>query len=271
MEESIFSITELNDYYILAAKLNKNYPINDQRSFEGKSAVKVRNFYAILRHLAENGSLTITEIVKLEKTKDKNFDSVYQIIYRVVNGSIKLGMEGLVDRELVVKDGKKYRLREIGIIYCIYAFADKELIKKYKNSKKGYASQVYDPKTILDKLAENYVGVFPLFLDKLSYLKKHQYINVYDIFEISSQFAYNMVDIRAIEYSLTGLAKVITALFYFKIHKTSYDFKINVKIIDDDVLKFLNKLCNDMVSFYEIEKVLPKELLKIISGNFQQN
>jgi len=191
-------------------RIEKQYLAPTSKEFRERKFDKVnwtkleyRNFFTIIKVLAERGSSTINEIVEADGMYQqfKHKSSRYITYRRVILGDRKANVTGLIEKGAVIasktedKLYKKYELSHQGILYAIKLFMDLEIVNSanYKNllnmdTKVGwydYSTQVKFPITIIDILAKNYSHVMPLIFGKWDYLKKNSRVNVYQLYELS--------------------------------------------------------------------------------------
>lgn len=187
------------DYYIrLIDSIEKQYPVPNNKEFRERRFEKVnwskpkhRNFFTIIKVLAEKGASTIDDIVESDGLSQQfKLDSRYITYRRIILGDKNLHVTGLIEKGLVVasksedKLYKKYELSYYGIFYAIKLFMDTEIVNSgnYRNMLRmdskvrwyDYSKQIEFPTTIIDILAKNYSHVMPLVFGKWDYLKKIQ-------------------------------------------------------------------------------------------------
>ena len=199
-----------DSYFGIIEKIEKQYHTPTSLEFRQRdfsnvswSEPKHRNFFTIIKILAEKGASTVNEIVESDgyslKFKDKK--SRYITYRRIILGDKRTQVTGLIEKGIIIlaksenKLHKRYELSHHGIMYAIKLFMDIEIVNSgnYKNMlsmdrKVGgynYSTQTEFPETIIDILAKNYSHVLSLIFGKWDYLKKNPRINPYRLYEIS--------------------------------------------------------------------------------------
>lgn len=240
------------------------------------SKPEYRNFFTIIKILAERGPSTINEIVEADglsqQFKPKN--SRYITYRRIIVGDKKSNVTGLIEKEVVTpskaedKLHKKYELSYNGILYAIKLFMDFEIISSgnYKNMLEmdsnvrwyDYSKQKEFPTTIMDIIAKNYSHRLPLIFGKWEYLKNNPRVNVYYLYDLTrirhdSKMLMNDSISTNTKYSITfnTYDGDITLGFYTRqIESAYYPIEHFLKAIDDkDVKDFLDKM------FYSYERM----------------
>lgn len=185
-------------------------------------SVQVSIFYDILRVLAIRGKMSLPALTNLFSDSEHPYDSVYQVFYRVLNGSPK-NKTSLQEMELVKKNGRFFELTSLGVLYSIHVFhSEKYYDDNHDQFMKGDDfSYQKDVKGIFDILKKNYSDCFPLFFDNLDYIKEHKNIDINEFFDIidytsiiSSTKFYNFYDFSATDF-LDSIKKIVPFVFYY--------------------------------------------------------
>ncbi len=178
----------LSDYSRIKERCDLEYQTPIDKNFIlrefGKikwSNTKNRNFFMIVKILAENGYCTINDIIDkdgLSKTihdKKKRHD-VYD---RVIKGQSKQSM-GLVDKWIIIAEDKnwkikrnnRYRLTIFGMLYAIHLFSDVESLEYLVNTKYNSKMILKNKKNIIEALIKNYSDMLPLVFGRWDFLTK---------------------------------------------------------------------------------------------------
>lgn len=189
----------IDKYSRLKEKCDQEYKRPTENNFTIREFDKIRwynnsrnrNFFTIIKILAENGYCMVNEITykdglsQTPKNRKKRHD-VYHRLIKSEPGKIKgeLGrFEGLIDKGIVEVEYKKnwetkrknrYRLSTFGVLYAIrlftidpehttYAQYDNQITYKIK-------STIKYKKNILEVLAENYSDLIPLIFGNWEFM-----------------------------------------------------------------------------------------------------
>jgi len=264
-------------------RIEEQYPAPISKEFRERrfdmvkwSKAEHRNFFTIIKVLAERGTSTINEIVEADGLSQqfKHKCSRYITYRRVILGDKKLHVTGLVEKGAVVaskaedKLHKKYELSYYGIFYAIKLFMDLEIAYggNYMNILKmdpkvrwyDYSKQIEFPTTIIDILAKNYSHVMPLVFGKWDYLKKNPRVNVYLLYDLStvkdgSKILLNDLTSTNCKYSIaftTPDGDIALGFYTRQIENAYYPIEYFLKAIDDIEIKdFIDKI------FYSYERM----------------
>ncbi len=203
---------------------------------------KEKNFFHILRDLTLRGPLSLTSLTHMYVDGKHPYDSVMQTLYRILNGSKHTGSVGMLQRELVVKEGKLFKLSPFGVLYAIHVFHfGKYQIKGHdKISKPVDYSNQKNMKGIFDVIKRNY-NYFPLIFENLEYIKASSDLDINHLFDIldhgemlDSDF-YNFYKHNVIMDYNSALNNLIPFVFYF--NNINHYFAVNHKApnIDHDL------------------------------------
>ena len=273
-----------NQYLRLVDRIEEQYPAPNSIEFRQRKfhAVKwskpeYRNFFTIIKILAERGPSTIKDIVEHDErtTKFKNTYSRYISYRRIILGDKKTQVKGLVEKGVVVpaksedRLHKKYELSHMGIFYAIRLFMDTEIVVSgnYKNMLRmdskvrwyDYSKQTEFPTTIIDVVAKNYSHKLPLIFGKWDYLKENPRIDVYLLFDLtnisygySSNILMNPYISANNKYSLdfSSFDAEIALMFYSRqIEMAFYPLEHFLEAMDDEIKDFIDKI------FYSYERL----------------
>lgn len=264
-------------------RIEEQYPAPVSKEFRERrfdmvkwSKAEHRNFFTIIKVLAERGTSTINEIVEADGLSQqfKHKYSRYITYRRVILGDKKSHVTGLIEKGAVVaskaegKLYKKYELSYYGIFYAIKMFMDLDIIHSgnYKNMLKmdskvrwyDYSKQIEFPTTIIDILAKNYSHLMPLVFGKWDYLKKNPRVNVYHLYDLStvkygSRILLNDLISANCKYSIafnTFDGDVALGFYIRQIENAYYPIEHFLKAIDDIEIKdFIDKI------FYSYERM----------------
>ncbi|BDQ30589.1 hypothetical protein NZNM25_07700 [Nitrosopumilus zosterae] len=272
-----------DQYKRFIERIGIQYPEPTSTAFRERKFDKVkwskpehRNFFTIIKILAERGPSTINEIVESDglsqQFKPKN--SRYITYRRIIVGDKKTNVTGLIEKGAVTpskaedKLHKKYELSHNGILYAIKLFMDLEIVYSgnYKNMLEmdsnvkwyDYSKQKEFPTTIMDIVAKNYSHRLPLIFGKWDYLKNNPRVNVYNLYDLTiikpdSKMLLSDSISGNTKYSITfnTFDGDITLGFYTRqIESAYYSIQHFVKAIDDEDIKdFLDKM------FYSYERL----------------
>jgi len=231
---------------------------------------KNRNFFTIIKTLAELGSSTIDEIIQHENNLlyFKNDSSAYAAYRRVILGDKDGDVKGLIEKQMIVpsetddKLYKKYELSLHGVFYAIKLFMDGEILSlgdqkgmlKIDPRVGGYdfSKQKEYPDTIVDILAKNYSHLIPLIFGKWNYLKKNPRIDVYRLFSLAIVKNNNSILLRngsissntKYGHDFAGYKGDISLIFYSnQISDANYPIEYFLKAINDGEIKdFIEKI-----------------------------
>lgn len=278
-----------NRYYRFLDRIEEQYtaPGNiefRQRKFDAIrwSKPEYRNFFTIIKILAERGASTINEIVEHDGMSQqfKNKNSRYISYRRIILGDNKTHVNGLIEKGVVIpaksedRLHKKYELSRFGIFYAIRLFMDMEIAYSgnYKNMLKmdskvrcyDYSKQVEFPTTIMDILAKNYSHVMPLIFGKWDYLKSNPRINVYQLYELTSirqgsKILMNDSISSNCKYSIefnTFDGEIALAFYSRQIEGAYYPIEHFLKDMDDEIREFIDKI------FYSYERLYRESFYK---------
>jgi len=143
------------------------------------SNFRIRNFFMIIKILAEKGYCTINEIIDndglAQTQKDrKKRNGVYNILLKGKKGHF----QGLIDKGIIeededweIKRKKRYRLSIFGILYAIHLFSrDQNYMGYDKQIKYKIKSTTKYKENILEVLVENYSDLVPLIFGNWEFL-----------------------------------------------------------------------------------------------------
>ena len=264
-------------------RIEEQYPTLISNEFRERKFDRVkwskpehRNFFTIIKVLAERGTSTINEIVEADGLSQqfKHKYSRYITYRRVILGDKKLHVTGLIEKGAVVaskaedKLHKKYELSHNGIFYAIKLFMDLEIVNSgnYNRMLKmdlkvgwyDYSKQIEFPTTIIDILAKNYSHLMPLVFGKWDYLKKNPRVNVYHLYDLStvkdgSKILLNDLTSTNCKYSIaftTFDGDIALGFYTIQIDNAYYPIEHFLKAIDDIEIKdFIDKI------FYSYERM----------------
>ncbi len=264
-------------------RIEEQYPAPISKEFRERrfdmvkwSKPEYRNFFTIIKVLAERGASTVNEIVEADGLSQqfKHKYSRYITYRRVILGDEKSHVTGLIQKNAIVaskaegKLHKKYELSYYGIFYAIKLFMDVEIISggNYRGMLKmdskvrwyDYSKQVEFPTTIIDILAKNYSHVMPLVFGKWNYLKKNPRVNVYLLYDLStvkygSKILLNDLISSNCKYSIafnTFDGDISLGFYTRQIENAYYPIEYFLKAIDDVEIKdFIDKI------FYSYERM----------------
>jgi len=239
------------------------------------SKSEYRNFFTIIKILAERGASTINDIVEHDGMSQqfKNKQSRYISYRRIILGDNKTQVKGLIEKGAVVaakaedKLHKKYELSRFGIFYAIKLFMDLEIVMSgnYKNMLKmdlkvrwyDYSKQLEFPTTIIDILAKNYSHVMPLIFGKWDYLKNNPRIDVYQLYDLTnvkynSRILMNDAISANCKHSIafnTFDGEIALAFYSRQIERAYYPIEHFLKAMDDEIKEFIDKI------FYSYERL----------------
>jgi len=279
-----------DEYNRFIDRIEEQYPAQISKEFRERrfdrvkwSKPEYRNFFTIIKVLAERGTSTINEIVESDGLSQqyKHRCSRYITYRRVILGDKKSHVTGLIEKGAVVaskaedKLHKKYELSYHGIFYAIKLFMDLEIVYSgnYKNMLKmdsrvrwyDYSKQVEFPITIIDILAKNYSHVMPLVFGKWDYLKKNPRINVYHLYDLStvkygSKLLMNDLISANCKYSIafnTFDGDIALGFYTRQIENAYYPIEYFLKAINDVKIKdFIDKI------FYSYERMYRENYYK---------
>lgn len=273
------------DQYIrFIDRIEEQYPAPPTAEFRERKFDKVkwskpeyRNFFTIIKILAEQGSSTINQIVEADGLSQqfKPKASRYITYRRIIVGDKKTKVTGLMEKEVIIpskaenKLEKKYELSYQGILYAIKLFMDLEIVYSgnYRNMLKmdsnvrwyDYSKQKEFPTTIIDILAQNYSHRLPLIFGKWDYLKNNPRINVYNLYDLArighdSKILMNDSISSNSKYSITFNTfdgDIALGFYTRQIESAYYPIQHFLKSIDDDkdIKGFLDKM------FYSYERM----------------
>lgn len=272
-----------DNYNRFIERIEGQYPAPSSIDFRERRFDKVkwskpeyRNFFTIIKILAERGSSTINEIVESDglsqQFKPKN--SRYITYRRIIVGDKKTNVTGLIEKEVVIQSKaedklhKKYELSYQGMLYAIRLFMDLEIVYSgnYKNMLKmdshvrwyDYSKQKEFPTTIIDIVAKNYSHRLPLIFGKWDYLKNNPRVNVYHLYDLAairpgSKILMNDSISANSKYSIvfnTFDGEIALGFYTRQIENAYYSIEHFLRAIDDTAIKsFLDKL------FYSYERM----------------
>jgi len=179
------------------------------------------NFFNIIRVLAIRGAISLTALSNLHTDGNHPYDSVFQIFYRLLNGSVNGSNISLQQRGLIIKRGRLYELSPFGVLYAIHVFhMDKYYDKKHQPTKTSNFSYQKGIDGIFDIIKKHY-DYFPLFFDNLDYIKSSKELDVnvfFDMINPNSIFCnnslYNFHTFAASDFS-SQLEELIPFIFYY--------------------------------------------------------
>ncbi|GKS67909.1 hypothetical protein YTPLAS73_14560 [Nitrosarchaeum sp.] len=262
--------------------MEEKYPTPNSIEFRQREFDRIRwtkpeyrNFFTIIKILAERGSSTINEILDSDGRSQqfKNRQSRYISYRRIIVGDAKTQVRGLIEKDVVVegkagnKLEKRYELSLYGVFYAIKLFMDHDIIMSgnYKNILKmdskvrwyDYSKQTEFPATIMDVVAKNYSHLVPLVFGKWEYLKKNPRIDVYLLFGLANlHYNSNILMNDAIasncKYSIdfTRFDGSIALAFYTRqIEGAYYPIEHFLKAMDGEIKEFIEKI------FYSYERM----------------
>lgn len=144
-----------------------------------------KNFFMIIKILAENGYCTINEIIDKDglsqtpKDRKKRHDG-YDLVIKGKTGKFK----GLIDKMLIQVEDKenwktkrknRYKLSIFGMLYVIHLFSEDDVQSvvnlKYDSQMKYKKKSITKyKKKILDVLVENYSDMLPLIFERWDFM-----------------------------------------------------------------------------------------------------
>ncbi len=270
------------EYLRVVNRIEDQYPTPSGVEFRNRdfdsvkwSKPEQRNFFTIVKILAERGPSTINDIVENDgfSQQYKHKKSRYTSYRRIILGDKKTQVIGLIKKNVVKaskaenKLHKRYELNHYGIMYAVKLFMDLEIIVagNYKNLLKmdpkigwyDYSYQTKFPDTIIDILARNYSHVLPLIFGKWNYLKKNPRINVYRLYDLAA-VTYNATIWMGEHISSNnkyGIAfntldgDIALGFYARQIESAPYLLELFLSSIkDEEILDFIDKL------FYSYER-----------------
>lgn len=285
------------DFYTkFVTKMDEQYSTPTSKEFRNREFDKVKwanpkskNFFTVIKILAERGPSTIKEIVKNDGCSQqfKPKYSRYITYRRIILGDKNLKVTGLKEKGAVVESkaedklNKKYELSYQGILYAIRLFMDLEIVMSgnYRNMLQmdskirwyNYSKQIEFPTTIIDILAKNYSHRIPLVFGKWEYLKNNPRIDVYQLFDLSvvkqgSKILMNDMISANCKYSIdfnTFDGDIALGFYTRQIERAYYSFKDFMKSIDDlEIKEFIDKI------FYSYERLYRENFYKSQSHYF---
>jgi len=273
-----------DEYIKFIARIEKQYHAPDSKAFRERRFMKInwtkkeyKNFFTIIKVLAERGASTIIEIIENDGgSKHLNSEkSKYNSYRRAIVGDKIGNVTGMIEKGVVVsaeaenKLDKKYELSRCGVFYAIKIFMNMDIINSGNSdnrlkmdSKIGwydYSTQMDFPGTIIDILARNYSHVMPhLIFGKWDYLRKNPRIDVYRLYDLSTVKRGTNILINDLITKNTKHSNVfntydgdIALQFYIRlIENVYYPLEYFLKAIDDkEIRDFIGKI------FYSYERM----------------
>ena len=284
-----------DEYRRIIDKIEEQYTVPSSSEFRKRKFDKVkwakpehRNFFTIIKILAERGTSTVNEIVENDGRSQqfKNKSSRYITYRRVILGDTKLHVNGLIEKGIVVASNpenklhKKYELSYHGIFYAIKLFMNLDIIGSgnYMNMLKmnprvgwyDYSKQTEFPTTIIDVIAKKYSHVMPLVFGKWDYLKKNPRMDVYILYDLANvRHGSNVLIDGSIsvncKYSITfnTFDGAIALSFYSRqIERAYYPLEHFLKSMDTEIMDFIDKI------FYSYERLHRENFYKSQSHYF---
>ncbi len=189
------------------------------------------HFFNILRDLVMHGALSLSALTNLHMDIDHPQKSVYQIFYRILNGSHNDSNVSLQKRGIVKKEGRLFKLTPFGVLYAIHVFyGDKYYDKEHNQfTETDDFSYQKNLKGIFDIIKIYYSDYFPLFFDNLNYIRENKDIDInffFDILDgsrIPSDKFYDFYDFSITDFS-EKINEIVPFAFYFST-STSYLIK----------------------------------------------
>jgi len=290
------------EYGSVLDRLEREYPIPKETKFVERHFYYVRwkkkkskNFYYIIKTLAEQGPSTIREIAENDgRTKDERAVKTRVDIYnRIINGSKKDHVIGLIEKGVIKKLPKekkcepmKYQLSLSGIFYAIHAFSDKSPIlheteRLVETKETIYKGRKQYDKTILNSIAKTHETELRFIFGKWDYLIKqvkgllnklvffsHGYFNpfssnelLYSVWPPRYRFTKSPDSIYAEEITLWFYHYLCTSLgpqrFYEFIKK------------DDEIHKWYSSHINSLIDANKEDELRLLSIKLILEGDFE--
>ena len=229
------------------------------------------NFFNIIRILAIRGPISLSGLANLYVDGDHPYDSVYQIFYRLLNGSANKKIISLQTKGVVNKKGNLFLLSPFGVLYAIHVFhMNKYYNKEYNQfTKTDDFSYQKDINGIFDVIKKHY-SYFSLFFDNLDYIKENKHLDINIFFNIIS--SYNILDghsfynfYKPLESDFSSqLEEMIPFIFYHSaamnnLLHTNKAFKFNNSIISK-LSKTSNSILKNMKEDFEIYRDVNSQL-----------
>ncbi len=226
------------------------------------------NFFNIIRVLAIRGAISLTALSNLHTDGNHPYDSVFQTLYRLLNGSASGSNISLQRRELVIKRGRLYELSPFGVLYAIHVFHMDKYYNKKHQSTDDFSYQK-DINGIFDIIKKHY-DYFPLFFDNLDYIKSSKELDVNIFFNIinpnstvDNNSLYNFHTFAASDFS-SQIEELIPFIFYHSsamnsiLHsKRPFKFTDSISIELGEISKnMLEKMKGDVKLYNEINSEL---------------
>ena len=267
-------------YSLWVDEIESVYYVPESKNFQKRNFEKVsfhspqdRRFFTIIKILAENGSCTEREIVRLVTVKNqneisyKNENEFYTLLNGRKNQVISLQERGVVvSSKLLSKDKreKKFALSYFGIFYVIKLFFGSNIYEySYPPFKRNHDfSDQKNSQTIIDLIAKNHTWALPWIFGKWEYLKQNRYINAHYLAKLASErYFISNIPLDVFDdigddvihdldhpFADNSFNDVITARFYFE----------QQRLFDSPVTKNIANLVNDE----EINNFLTKVLVR---------
>lgn len=232
---------------------------------EDYPSAKDGNFFNILRVFVIRGSTSLTTLVNIHTDGHHPHESIYQIIYRLLNGSANGHNISLQQRELIKKTDRSFELTPFGVLYAIHVFHmdgyyDKEHTVFTEIDDFSYQKNINGIFDIIKK-HHNY---FPLFFDNLDYIKESKELDINIFFSILDANAafhgyslYNFHKFSQENFSLE-LEKIIPFVFYnsaalANFIRTKKPFKFTDSI-NSEMSEMYSGMLKNMLGDFELYK-----------------
>lgn len=182
-------------------------------------SAKSGNFFNLFRVLTIRGKMSLVALSNLHTDGNHPYDSVYQTMYRILNGAKNINIS-LQERGLVSRKGRLYELSPLGVLYAIHVFH----MGKYYDEKHTQFTKTNDysyQKNIdgIFDIIQRHTGHFPLFFDNLEYIKASKDLDINLFFDVidyvmeHNQSLYNSNPYSELDFS-EQLEKIIPFVFF---------------------------------------------------------
>lgn len=197
---------------------------------------QAKKFYYLIRDLAMRGPMTISAMTRMFEDASHDYKNAYFIIYKLLYGT-KLstknggGTDGLIAMGFVVKDGKKFKLSRVGVMYFIGTFSEAFMklddfgIDAKNDDPDDLSYQQYTLRDI-SSITKNYADYFPALFENIEILKQSKYFDMYYIFNTikGNNIFVHMIEPLLDDHSTTTI-NMLTGMFGDKLIENIGDDK----------------------------------------------
>jgi len=260
-----------------------------------------RNLFFLLKILAENGKITMLDIINMEG-KEVKLENRRRVWHRLINGKYYNGKyskqpDNLVNRGIIIisrtEQDMNYELSVFGIFLAIKFFIEdpfglsKDSYQKKKSKREKSSKQQLD---FLSKIAKNYKHIVPLIFDHFDELKERgidlsllQHSIMFDknrgsYLELHPHGIHSLTFLQGFTAKFQSAELQISALFYHRVIVNQWP-NLKKLLKNTDLRKFIKYLLDyleisDQLNQYDtLQKrayILDEYNKKDISKRFQK-